>query len=259
MTDRSAPAQVADHPPIDDDHLAERGEGRGAVRQHGQDRRESRTRPAGRGYHAVRLGGHDQPSGLRPKLVTTRLPNAGPAVTAAWGSPGGYPAYAQDHDRGAITVAGGTDRPGDAERAPAHGFAIARLTAPGGDLGRIWQIPRPVIYRSITRLLDAGLLTQDAVESGRGPHGPSTRRPRKDAGWPLNGSTPRSSTSGTSAPTCYSNWPCWTAPGATPAICSAGSGPPWSPSPGPSRLSDPDGTGSTRRCSRGARPPPRPR
>jgi PadR family transcriptional regulator AphA len=52
---------------------------------------------------------------------------------------------------------------------PAHGFAIARLTAPGGDLGRIWQIPRPVIYRSITRLLEAGLLTQDAVESGRGP------------------------------------------------------------------------------------------
>ena len=52
---------------------------------------------------------------------------------------------------------------------PAHGFAIARLTAAGGDLGRIWQIPRPVIYRSITRLLEAGLLTQDAVESGRGP------------------------------------------------------------------------------------------
>jgi DNA-binding PadR family transcriptional regulator len=52
---------------------------------------------------------------------------------------------------------------------PAHGFAIARLTAPGGDLGRIWQIPRPVVYRSITRLLEAGLLTQDGVESGRGP------------------------------------------------------------------------------------------
>jgi PadR family transcriptional regulator AphA len=52
---------------------------------------------------------------------------------------------------------------------PAHGFAIARLTAPAGELGRIWQIPRQVIYRSITRLLDAGLLTQDVVESGRGP------------------------------------------------------------------------------------------
>ncbi len=52
---------------------------------------------------------------------------------------------------------------------PAHGFAIARLTAPGGELGRIWHIPRPVIYRSIGRLVDAGLVTPAAVESGRGP------------------------------------------------------------------------------------------
>ena len=50
-----------------------------------------------------------------------------------------------------------------------HGFAIAQLTAPGGELGRIWQIPRPVIYRSIGRLLDLGLLTPRSVESGRGP------------------------------------------------------------------------------------------
>src|SRR5262250_441037 len=52
---------------------------------------------------------------------------------------------------------------------PTHGFAIARLTAPGGELGRIWHIPRPVVYRSIGRLLDAGLITPAAVESGRGP------------------------------------------------------------------------------------------
>jgi len=52
---------------------------------------------------------------------------------------------------------------------PAHGFAIARLTAPGGELGRIWHIPRPVIYRSIGRLVEAGLVTPAAVESGRGP------------------------------------------------------------------------------------------
>ena len=52
---------------------------------------------------------------------------------------------------------------------PTHGFAIAQLTAPGGELGRIWQIPRPVIYRSIGRLLDLGLLTPTSVESGRGP------------------------------------------------------------------------------------------
>ena len=52
---------------------------------------------------------------------------------------------------------------------PTHGFAIAQLTAPQGELGRIWHIPRPVIYRAIGRLLDLGLLTPGAVESGRGP------------------------------------------------------------------------------------------
>ena len=52
---------------------------------------------------------------------------------------------------------------------PAHGFAIARLTAPGGELGQIWHIPRPIVYRSLGRLLDAGLITPAAVESGRGP------------------------------------------------------------------------------------------
>jgi DNA-binding PadR family transcriptional regulator len=52
---------------------------------------------------------------------------------------------------------------------PTHGFAIAQLTAPQGELGRIWHIPRPVIYRAIGRLLEAGLLVPGAVESGRGP------------------------------------------------------------------------------------------
>src|SRR5260370_39269141 len=52
---------------------------------------------------------------------------------------------------------------------PTHGFAIAQLTAPHGELGRIWHIPRPVIYRAIGRLLDLGLLIPGAVESGRGP------------------------------------------------------------------------------------------
>jgi PadR family transcriptional regulator AphA len=52
---------------------------------------------------------------------------------------------------------------------PAHGFAIAQLTAPGGELGRIWQIPRPVVYRAIGRLLDAGLITPESIEPGLGP------------------------------------------------------------------------------------------
>lgn len=52
---------------------------------------------------------------------------------------------------------------------PAHGFAVAQLTAPGGDLGRVWQIPKPVVYRSITRLLELGLLSPESVEPGLGP------------------------------------------------------------------------------------------
>jgi PadR family transcriptional regulator AphA len=50
-----------------------------------------------------------------------------------------------------------------------HGFAIAALTAPHGELGRVWQIPRPVVYRALSRLDEAGLIAPTAVESGPGP------------------------------------------------------------------------------------------
>jgi DNA-binding PadR family transcriptional regulator len=52
---------------------------------------------------------------------------------------------------------------------PAHGFALAQLTAPDGELGRIWRIPRPVVYRSLGRLAEAGLITPESVEPGLGP------------------------------------------------------------------------------------------
>jgi DNA-binding PadR family transcriptional regulator len=52
---------------------------------------------------------------------------------------------------------------------PAHGFAVSLLTAPDGELGRIWRIPRPVVYRAIGRLTDAGLITPESVEPGLGP------------------------------------------------------------------------------------------
>ena len=55
-----------------------------------------------------------------------------------------------------------------AER-PAHGFALAQLTAPGGELGRSWQIPKAVIYRSIGRLEAAGLITAQGTQPGLGP------------------------------------------------------------------------------------------
>jgi len=52
---------------------------------------------------------------------------------------------------------------------PTHGFAVAQLTTRDGELGRVWQIPRPVIYRAIGRLAEAGLITAQATEPGQGP------------------------------------------------------------------------------------------
>lgn len=56
-----------------------------------------------------------------------------------------------------------------AER-PSHGFAIASLTAEGAEIGEFWYVSRPMVYRSITRLVDRGLITPVGAEEGnRGP------------------------------------------------------------------------------------------
>jgi len=52
---------------------------------------------------------------------------------------------------------------------PMHGFAVAQLTAAGGELGRVWQIPKAVVYRAIGRLLDARLVLPQGTEQGLGP------------------------------------------------------------------------------------------
>jgi DNA-binding PadR family transcriptional regulator len=52
---------------------------------------------------------------------------------------------------------------------PAHGFAVAQLTATGGDLGRVWQLPKAVVYRAIGRLADAELIAPEVTEPGLGP------------------------------------------------------------------------------------------
>jgi DNA-binding PadR family transcriptional regulator len=52
---------------------------------------------------------------------------------------------------------------------PAHGFAVAQLTAVDGDLGRVWQVPKAVVYRAIGRLLEADLIAPEGTEPGQGP------------------------------------------------------------------------------------------
>jgi PadR family transcriptional regulator AphA len=52
-----------------------------------------------------------------------------------------------------------------------HGFDVARLLGEGGELGRIWTVKRPLVYRAIDSLGRAGLLTAAGTELGeRGPN-----------------------------------------------------------------------------------------
>jgi PadR family transcriptional regulator AphA len=52
-----------------------------------------------------------------------------------------------------------------------HGFAIAALAGPDGGIGRAWRLPRPVVYRALGRLRDAGLIAETGVEHS--VHGPA--------------------------------------------------------------------------------------
>jgi PadR family transcriptional regulator AphA len=49
---------------------------------------------------------------------------------------------------------------------PTHGFALARILAPGGELGRIWSVSRPLTYRALTRLQDEALIESIGQEPG---------------------------------------------------------------------------------------------
>jgi len=54
---------------------------------------------------------------------------------------------------------------------PRHGFAVARLMAPKGEVGRVWALPKPLVYRALSILQDRGLIVPAGEEPGeRGPH-----------------------------------------------------------------------------------------
>jgi len=50
-----------------------------------------------------------------------------------------------------------------------HGFALARLLAPGGEVGRVWSASRPLTYRAIDQLADDDWISPVRTEAGRGP------------------------------------------------------------------------------------------
>jgi PadR family transcriptional regulator AphA len=54
---------------------------------------------------------------------------------------------------------------------PRHGFALARLMAPEGEIGQVWALPKPLVYRALTTLQERGLVAAAGEEPGeRGPH-----------------------------------------------------------------------------------------
>jgi len=57
-----------------------------------------------------------------------------------------------------------------------HGFAISKVLAPDGDLGRIWTVPRPLVYRALT-VLDVRRLVEPLGEEA-GDRGPNRTRIR---------------------------------------------------------------------------------
>jgi len=53
---------------------------------------------------------------------------------------------------------------------PTHGFAIARAMAPEGEVGRIWTVRRPLVYRALETLTGMGLVRAGGtVASSSGP------------------------------------------------------------------------------------------
>lgn len=53
---------------------------------------------------------------------------------------------------------------------PAHGFRIATLFAPSGELGEIWRIQRTQVYRALAHLEARGLI--EAIRQEEGEAGP---------------------------------------------------------------------------------------
>ncbi len=49
-----------------------------------------------------------------------------------------------------------------------HGWAIGTLLAPGGALGRIWSLTRPLSYRAIDGLVENALVTRRTHNTGHG-------------------------------------------------------------------------------------------
>jgi tRNA (adenine37-N6)-methyltransferase len=54
---------------------------------------------------------------------------------------------------------------------PAHGWDLARAFAPDGEIGRVWTVSRPLVYRAVTVLRELGYVAErGSTPSTTGPH-----------------------------------------------------------------------------------------
>src|SRR4051812_16586107 len=49
---------------------------------------------------------------------------------------------------------------------PAHGFAVAARLRPSGDVGRVWSLSRPLVYRALDQLTTDGYVRVVTEEPG---------------------------------------------------------------------------------------------
>ncbi len=65
---------------------------------------------------------------------------------------------------------------------PAHGFALARAMAPDGEVGQVWAMRRPLVYRALETLEQRELIRPAPSRAARGRSARSSRSRRRDAG-----------------------------------------------------------------------------
>lgn len=69
---------------------------------------------------------------------------------------------------------------GVVSEAPTHGWPVVRTLRNDGDIGKVWTVARPVVYRSLTTLAAAGLIEEYGELPGeRGPQRTMVRATRK--------------------------------------------------------------------------------
>lgn len=70
---------------------------------------------------------------------------------------------------------------------PSHGFALSKSLHPDSDVGRVFTVRRPLVYRALDRLVEAGYAEPVTTEKGPGPqrviHRPTGRGRRRLRSW----------------------------------------------------------------------------